>query len=203
MKRVLVALTAVLLTAGCSFGGNAGAAAVVGDKQISAKEVASHVNTVRTEIEHTNPELLQDVPGMTQISRMVVDRLILEEILGFAANDMKIKISDAQVAEYRETIFRNYGEEAIVAQLSSRNGVQRADVDSFMYDILLQREIMAQIAPGMPEEIQAPALYKYLSGIVQKQGVKVSPRYGSWDPQTMQTAANENYLSTTTPALVQ
>lgn len=203
MKRVLVAVTAVLLTAGCSFGSNAGAAAVVGGKQISSSDVADHVNTARNEIENTNPEFLQDVPGMAQISRMVVDRLILEEILAHAQKKLDIKISDADVAAYREEVFRNYGEEAVVAQLLSRNGVQRADVDKFMHDIMLQREIMALLAPGMPEEIQAPALYKYLSGIVTEQGVDVSPRYGSWDPESMQTAANENYLSTTTPEVTQ
>ena len=200
MKRVLVALGAVVLTAGCSFGGDAGAAAVVGGKDIKASEVASHVDAVRHQIENSDPEVINDIPGMTLISRMIVDRLILEDILSYAAKDLDITISNADVAIYRDNIYKAYGEEAIKGQLLTSQGVRHEDVDKFMYDIMLQKTIIATLAPGQPESIGAPVLYKYLSTIVEKQGVKVAPRYGSWDPLTMQTAANENFLSTTTVA---
>jgi parvulin-like peptidyl-prolyl isomerase len=199
--RILAVATAVLLTAGCSFADKAGAAAVVGDKQIPASKVADQVNLVRAEIENTPTDLLQDIPGMAQLSQMIVDRLVLEQLLTYAVAETGVKVTDAQVAEYRDTVFRNYGEAEVKAQLASRNGLAAEYVDQFMYDLLVQRAIMEQLAPGLGEQIQAPALYKYLSSIVKKQGVEVSPRYGKWDEQSMQTVTGENYLSTTQPAV--
>ena len=200
--RILAIASAVLLTASCSFADKAGAAAVVGGTEIPSSQVTSQVNEVRIEIENTSPELLQDIPGMAQLSQMIIDRLVLEEVLTYAVNEMGINVSDAQVAQYRDSVFRNYGEAEVKAQLATRNGLASAYVDQFMYDLLVQRAIMDQLTPGMTEEIQAAALYKYLSGIITEQGVEVSPRYGTWNIETLQTAAGENYLSTTTPVEV-
>lgn len=196
--RILALATAALLLTGCSVTDKAGAAAVVGDSQIPAAMVSDQVNLVRTQIENTPVELLQDIPGLALLSQMIVDRLVLEEVLAVAVQDLEIEITDAQVAEYRDSVFRNYGEAEVTAQLASRNGLAAEYIDDFMYDIMVQREIMDILTPGQVEEIQAAALYKYLSGIAEDLGVEVAPRFGVWDPQTMQTAAGENYLSTTT-----
>lgn len=196
--RILALATAALLLTGCSVTDKAGAAAVVGDSQIPAAMVSDQVNLVRTQIENTPVELLQDIPGLALLSQMIVDRLVLEEVLAVAVQDLEIEITDAQVAEYRDSVFRNYGEAEVTAQLASRNGLAAEYIDDFMYDIMVQREIMDILTPGQVEEIQAAALYKYLSGTAEDLGVEVAPRFGVWDPQTMQTAAGENYLSTTT-----
>lgn len=196
--RILALATAAVLLTGCSVTDKAGAAAVVGETQIPATVVTEQVNLVRTQIENTPVQLLQDLPGLAMISQMIVDRLVLEEVLAVAVAELDIQISDAQVDEYRDTVFRNYGEAEVTAQLVSRNGLAAEYIDDFMYDIMVQREIMDILTPGQPEEIQAAALYKYLSGIAKNLGVEVAPRYGVWDPQTMQTSASENYLSTTT-----
>lgn len=198
--RILALATAAVLLTGCSVTDKAGAAAVVGETQIPATVVTEQVNLVRTQIENTPVQLLQDLPGLAMISQMIVDRLVLEEVLAVAVTELEIQISDAQVDEYRDTVFRNYGEAEVTAQLVSRNGLAAEYIDDFMYDIMVQREIMDILTPGQPEEIQAAALYKYLSGIAKNLGVEVAPRYGVWDPQTMQTSASENYLSTTTVA---
>lgn len=200
--RILAIASAALLVASCGVADNAGAAAVIGDQKIASSQVAQEVNEVRADIESTPLELLQDIPTMTMLSQMIIDRLVLEEILVKAVKDLEIDISDSDVATYRDTVFRNYGEAEVKAQLASRNGLAAKYVDNFMYDIMVQREIMDILAPGMSEEIQAAALYKYLSGIAIKQGVEVSPRYGTWDLETMRTSLGENYLSTTTPAEV-
>ncbi len=195
--RILALATAALLLTGCSVTDKAGAAAVVGETQIPATVVTNQVNLVRSQIENTPLELLQDIPGLALLSQMVVDRLVLEEVLAVAVTELEINITDAQVAEYRDSVFRNYGEAEVTAQLASRNGLAAEYIDDFMYDIMVQREIMDILTPGQVEEIQSAALYKYLSGIAADLGVEVAPRYGVWDPLTMQTATGENYLSTT------
>ena len=199
-SRILAIASAAVLLAGCGVTDKAGAAAIIGETKIPSSQVTTLVNEVRVDIENTSVELLQDLPTMTLLSQMVIDRLVLEEILKAAVADMNIKVTDAQVVEYRDFVFRNYGEEAVKAQLATRNGVAAKYVDTYMYDILVQREIMNQLAPGMPEQVQAAALYKYLSGIADKLQVEVSPRYGKWDSQVMQTTLGENFLSTTNSA---
>lgn len=195
--RILAMASAALLLAGCATTEKAGAAAVIGETKIPSSVVTNQVNEVRVDIENTSLELLQDLPTMTLLSQMVIDRLVLEEILKVAVADMNIEVTDAEVGEYRDFVFRNYGEAEVKAQLASRNGVAEKYVDAYMHDILVQRDIMNELAPGMPEEVQAAALYKYLSGIAEDLRVEVSPRYGTWDSEVMQSVLGENFLSTT------
>lgn len=195
--RILAMASAALLLAGCATTEKAGAAAIIGETKIPSSLVTNQVNEVRVDIENTSLELLQDLPTMTLLSQMVIDRLVLEEILKVAVADMNIEVTDAEVGEYRDFVFRNYGEAEVKAQLASRNGVAEKYVDAYMYDILVQRDIMNDLAPGMPEEVQAAALYKYLSGIAKDLKVEVSPRYGTWDSEVMQSVLGENFLSTT------
>ncbi len=195
--RILAMASAALLLAGCATTEKAGAAAVIGETKIPSSVVTNQVNEVRVDIENTSLELLQDLPTMTLLSQMVIDRLVLEEILKVAVADMNIEVTDAEVGEYRDFVFRNYGEAEVKAQLASRNGVAEKYVDAYMHDILVQRDIMDELAPGMPEEVQAAALYKYLSGIAEDLRVEVSPRYGTWDSEVMQSVLGENFLSTT------
>lgn len=200
--RILAIASAALLIASCGVADKAGAAAVVGGNVIAESTVTEQVNQARTDLENTSLDLLQNIPTMSLLSQMVIDRLVLEEILKYAVADLEISISDSDVANYRDTVFRNYGEAEVKAQLVSQNGLAQKYVDNFMYDIMVQREIMDVLAPGMNEQIQAAALYKYLSGIAKDKEVEVSPRYGVWDPETMRTTLVDNFLSTTTPAEV-
>jgi nicotinamide mononucleotide adenylyltransferase len=199
--RILAIAASALLIASCGVTDRAGAAAIVGGHKISSADVAAQVKEVRFDIEHTNPELLQTIPTEALLSQMIIDRLVLEEILSYAAKDMNVNISDAEVASYRTDVFTQYGEDAVKAQLATQNGLAGKYVDDFMYDILVQTEIMNRLAPGQSQEVQAPALFKYLSEIVAKHSVEVSPRYGSWDPQTMRTVLGDTFLSTTTAAV--
>lgn len=201
--RVIAVLSAVLLTTSCSFTDKAGAAAIVGDQIIKSSQVTDEVNVVRAEIESTPFELLQEIPSMAMLSRMIVDRLVLEEILKYAIDELNIDVSPAEVAEFRDSVFRNYGEPEVKAQLATRNGLASGLIDQFMYDILIQREIMNELAPGTSEQIQSAVLYKYLSGLANQYGVEVSPRYGIWDPNTMQSTISETYLSTTTVQFIE
>ncbi len=189
--------SAALLLAGCATTEKAGAAAIIGETKIPSSVVTNQVNEVRVDIENTSLELLPDLPTMTLLSQMVIDRLVLEEILKVAVADMNIEVTDAEVGEYRDFVFRNYGEAEVKAQLASRNGVAEKYVDAYMHDILVQRDIMNELAPGMPEEVQAAALYKFLSGIAEDLRVEVSPRYGTWNSEVMQSVLGENFLSTT------
>lgn len=194
--RILAIATVAALLAGCATTDKAGAAAIVGGTKIPSSLVSTQVNEARIDIENTPPEYLQDLPTMTLLSQMVIDRLVLEEILKFAITDLKIEVTDAQLGEYRDFVFRNYGEPEVKAQLATRNGVAEKYVDGYIYAIMVQREIMDELAPGMPEQVQSAALYKYLSGIADELKVEVSPRYGTWNSEVMQTVLGENFLST-------
>ena len=199
--RILAIAASALLIASCGVTDRAGAAAIVGGQKISSADVAAQVKEVRFDIEHTDPQLLQTIPTEALMSQMIIDRLVLEEILTYAVKDLNINISDAEVAAYRTDVFTQYGEDEVKAQLATQNGLAGKYVDDFMYDILVQTEIMNRLAPGQAQEIQAPALFKYLSDIVAKHDVEVSPRYGVWDPQTMRTVLGDTFLSTTTAAV--
>ena len=199
--RILAIAASALLIASCGVTDRAGAAAIVGGHKISSADVAAQVKEVRFDIEHTNPELLQTIPTEALMSQMIIDRLVLEEILTYASKDMNINISDAEVAAYRTDVFAQYGEDEVKAQLATQNGLASKYVDDFMYDILVQTEIMNRLAPGLDQQTQAESLFKYLSEIVAEQSVEVSPRYGSWDPETMRTVLGDTLLSTTTAAV--
>lgn len=198
MKLRLIAtmVLGVAVLTGCSDSPKlAGSAVVVNGKVIPASVVSDRVDKVRAQIQVTNPSLINAVPSLIQINQRAVDHFVLVALLNEVVAREGIKITDREVAAYRDDVFQQYAKETIEAQLASQNSVPADAVDEFMYEILVQRALMDKLAPGADKQTRTQALFDYLTKLSKELNVELNPRFGKWDPSNLISTPGDQTLA--------
>jgi SurA N-terminal domain len=197
VRFVVASVLSLVVLAGCSSKPQlAGAAAVVGDTQISQSKVTGIVKTALVEIKATPPTSGVQAPTAAQLGTMVVDRLVASEVLHqIAKNQPTIAVTPKQVDAFTQQIFSQYGEPTVANQLLFQSGIPSAEIKNFVEDYMLKQSIVHTIAPTANQNEQSTALYQFLGAEAKKLGVRVSPRYGNWDLASSQAIAGDNTLS--------
>jgi hypothetical protein len=186
----------VAILTGCSDSPKlAGSAVVVNGKVIPASVVSDRVDKVRAQIQVTNPSLINAVPSLIQINQRAVDHFVLVALLNEVVAREGIKITDREVAAYRDDVFQQYAKETIEAQLASQNSVPADAVDEFMYEILVQRALMDKLAPGADKQTRTQALFDYLTKLSKELNVELNPRFGKWDPSNLISTPGDQTLA--------
>jgi hypothetical protein len=197
VRFVVASVLSLVVLAGCSSKPQlAGAAAVVGDTQISQSKVTDIVNAALAEIKVTPATAGAQAPTAAQLGSWVVDRLVMSELLHQAGKaNPSILVTPKQVDAFTQQIFGQYGEAAVASQLLFQSGVPNTDIKAFVEDYMLKQSIIQTIAPNADQNGQSTALYQFLGEEAKKLGVRVSPRYGNWDLASSQAIAGDNTLS--------
>jgi hypothetical protein len=200
IRLVATLVLGVAVLTGCSDSLKlAGSAVVINGKVIPASAVADRVDKVRAQIQITDPSLINEVPSLIQINQRAVDHFVLDALLEEVVAREGIKITDRDVAAYRDDVFAQYAKETIEAQLASQNAVPADDVDGFMYEILVQRALMEKLAPGADKQTRNLALFDYLTKLSQELNVELNPRFGTWDPSNLISTPGDQTLSVPLP----
>lgn len=200
LRLVTTAILSVAVLTGCSDSPKlAGSAVLVNGKAISASTVSERIDKVRTQIQVTDPALINEVPSLIQISQRAVDHYVLVSLLEEVVAREAINVTDLDVASYRDEVFAQYAQETIEAQLASQNSVPADDVDGFMYEILVQRALMEKLAPGADNQTQFLAMAEYLTILSQELEVELNPRFGKWDPANLISTPGDQTLSVPLP----
>lgn len=202
MKLRLVAtlILGVAVLTGCSDSPKlAGSAVIVNGKVIPASAVADRVDKVRAQIQVTDPSLLSEVPSLIQINQRAVDNFVRASLFEEAVAREGIKITDRDVAAYRDEVFSQYSQESIEAQLVAQNAVPAENVADFMYEIMVQRILMEKLAPGADNQTQFLAMTDYLTSLSDELGVELNPRFGKWDPSNLISTPGDETLAVPLP----
>ena len=202
MKLRLVAtlILGVAVLSGCSDSPKlAGSAVVINGKVIPASEVAERVDKVRAQIQVTDPLLISQVPSLIQINQRAVDHFVRAALFEEVVAREGIKVTDRDVAAYRDEIFAQYSKESIEAQLVTQNAVPANDVEDFMYEIMVQRILMEKLAPGADKQTQFLAMTDYLTALSEELGVELNPRFGKWDPSNLISTPGDETLAVPLP----
>ena len=202
MKLRLVAtlILGVAVLTGCSDSPKlAGSAVVIDGKVIPASVVSDRVDKVRAQIQVTDPALISEVPSLIQINQRAVDHFVLVSLLEEVVAREGINITDLDVSAYRDEVFAQYAKETIEAQLASQNSVPADDVDGFMYEILVQRELMEKLSPGADSQTQFLAMTEYLTKLSEELDVELNPRFGTWDPSNLISTPGDATLAVPLP----
>jgi hypothetical protein len=190
----------VAVLTGCSDSPKlAGSAVVVNGKVIPASAVAERVDKVRAQIQVTDPALISEVPSLIQINQRAVDHFIRASLFEEAVAREGIKVTDRDVAAYRDEVFAQYSKESIEAQLAAQNAVPADDVEGFMREIMIQRILMEKLAPGADNQTQFVAMTDYLTALSDELGVELNPRFGTWDPSNLISTPGDEALAVPLP----
>jgi len=200
LRLVATLILGVAVLSGCSDSPKqAGSAVVINGKVIPASAVAERVDKVRAQIQVTDPSLITEVPSLIQINQRAVDHFVRAALFAEAVSREGIKVTERDVAAYRDEVFAQYAKETIEAQLASQNSVPADDVDGFMYEILVQRVLMEKLSPGADSQTQFLAMTEYLTKLSEELGVELNPRFGTWDPSNLISTPGDATLAVPLP----
>ncbi|MQA06067.1 MAG: hypothetical protein GEV07_26245 [Streptosporangiales bacterium] len=163
-----------------------GAAAIVGDQRISAKEIDASARKV-TELSPTATQQ-GNVPAGLTLSR-VLDLLIREQAkregIGYSQGDV-----DKAIAKATDNAGLRPGS---VYKVPLVSGVQvqmpTADAREFAVSLYLQEQLVKRYA-GADLRKGQQELAERLGALAEEIGVQVNPRYGDFDPRTVSLKVN-------------
>lgn len=201
------ALLAVLAAGGLSACGpeQVGTAAVVGDERIRVDQLQDQTQ-----------ELLAAVPGTDpgQAQTSILQSMILSDVIAEAAGDLDVAVSRGEAAAQRDQLLAQVRQQAqdkdkparvlAAEQLAQQQiYVAPSELDAWVRDQLLLREISAAAAEGLPAGSQeaADATTKALVAASRRLDVDVNPRYGRWNPEQGLEASVGGGLSKTVAEL--
>jgi hypothetical protein len=200
LRLVATLILGVAVLTGCSDSPKlAGSAVVINGKVVSASAVAERVDKVRAQIQVTEPALMSEIPSLVQINQRAVDHFIRASLFEEAVAREGIKVTDRDVASYRDEVFTQYSQESVEAQLLTQNAVPAEKVDEFMREIMIQRILMEKLAPGADNQTQFVAMTDYLTALSDELGVELNPRFGTWDPSNLISTPGDETLAVPLP----
>ena len=199
MKKILTALvvaTGLLLT-GCS---NVDAALSLGDTKITTAELQAHVDSLMAERAKVDTSQMQLESGEPLLRNQLNFRLL---ILAFSEieEELDIQITSSEIAARRAEIVEQVGgEEALPAALVSAS-IAPEYLEGYLRALLTTQKLGQALAQtGVEEaEVQARIQELYVAKINELK-IKVSPRYGTWDPATGTIIASVPASDAVTPS---
>ncbi len=183
MKKILTALvvaTGLLLT-GCS---NVDAALSLGDTKITTAELQANVDVILAERAKVDTSQMQLDTGETLLRNQLNFRLLLATFSEIA-KELDIQITSSEIAGRRaEVIEQVGGEEALPGALVSAS-IAPEYLDGYLRALLTTQKLGEALSQtGVAEaEVQARIQELFVAKINELK-IKVSPRYGTWDPAT-------------------
>ena len=183
MKKILTALVAAtgLLLTGCS---NVDAALSLGDTKITTSELQGNVDSILAERAKVDISQMQLDSGETLLRNQLNFRLLL---LAFSEieKELDIQITSSEIAGRRAEIIEQVGgEEALPGALVSAS-IAPEYLDGYLRALLITQKLGQALGQtGVAEaEIQTRIQQLFVAKINELK-IKVSPRYGIWDPTT-------------------
>ena len=199
MKKILTiaAVIATLLLAGCS---QVGAAATVGDIKITQATVQGSIDGILSERTKVDTSQMQLETGETLVRNQLQFQLL---IAGFTAvaEDLKIEITNSEVASRRAEIVEQVGGEELLPQALVAASIAPQDLEPYLRAILVTEKIGQALAQtGFAEEEIQPRIQELFVEKVNELKINVNPRYGTWDATTGQIIASVVASDAVTPS---
>lgn len=184
-----LATSAALMLTGCA-SQEAGSAATFTDSRIAETALSSEVAMI-LEAKGQSPttedaSLVQQTLGR-MITTFLVDRLSTDQ--GIVISQGMI---DGMTVNYEAQLG---GAEALEAAFLQEN-VAPEQIETLLVLQLQAQELGYVLNPSGSAEEQGLAAFEAISALSQELETTVSPRFGTWDPQTLSIAGIPNDLST-------
>ena len=181
MKKILTALVVAtgLLLAGCS---NVDAALTLGDTKVTTAELQANVDSLLAERAKVDTTQMQLDSGETLLRNQLNFKLL---IAGFAeiASELDIQITSSEIAGRRAEIIEQVGGEELLPNALVSASIAPEDLDGYLRAILTTQKLGQALAQnGVAEADVQARIQELFVAKVNELKVKVSPRYGKWDP---------------------
>ena len=171
-RRALAAVLCVL--AGASLAAcnteQIGAAAVVGDLQISVVELQEEVS----ELADSQPDSMGATGDQSAAQHTILERMIQSKLLAAVAAEEGVEVSEADIDAFIDEQIVSQAPDGDIGPLLAQNSLTETSLRPFVRDQLIATELIDELG-GQEELIQV------LTEKADEIGVTVSPRYGTWN----------------------
>ncbi len=172
----------------------------MGDTKITTQELQLNVDAILAERAGVDTSQMQLEYGETLMRNQLQFQLLLA---GFAeiAKDLKIEITNSEIAARRSEIVESVGGESGLPQALVSASIAQADLDGYLRAILTTEKLgQALIQTGTAEaDVQDRIQQLFISKVTELK-LNVNPRYGKWDTTTGQIVAAQVASDAVTPA---
>jgi hypothetical protein len=182
VKKILAVLTiaSALLLTGCS---QTNEAATVGDFKISQTDLQASIDSVIAERSKVDASQMQLETG-DALNRGQLRFKILMHTFDEIAKELKIEVTSSQIEAKKASIIESVGGKTELPKNLVNAAIAQADFDTYVRAIVISDQITAALgASGVAEADIAGKLGQLLTAKAKELGVKVNPRYGSWDAE--------------------
>ena len=153
---------------------------MVGETRIATDDVRAAADELAVQ----SPDLTREESVGASVGHLV-EYAVVEELA--RRQDPPVSVTDAEVTARRNGLVRQAGDPAALTQAFLQVRVPASGEDQFLRSLLLREKIGARLVPGDDQataEARAAAVQQGAQQLVEELGVRVNPRFGSWDPAT-------------------
>jgi parvulin-like peptidyl-prolyl isomerase len=190
---MVLAVLAGLVASACATPVKAGAAAIVGDQRVTTSSVEATSTSVQ---EQAEAEDLGELDGAT-LNRITVERAIRSLLTAELAEREGVTVSQGEVDDYLAQI-DDEGQTDQLTLDALNNGVPSNEIRDEVHDFLLRQKVGEELVSGTgpeAEQERLAAINDAMIALAEETNVSVSPRYGTWDAETISVLPPEDDLS--------
>jgi hypothetical protein len=181
------ALVALPLTTACQT--RIGLAASVSKQQIETSRMTAFADRSATVLAANGNAVPASDEAKLQLG--VLNLLVRAALIDQIAKDEGVTVSPAEVATERAAEAKAAGGEKALITTSEQGGVAAADMDLTVREAALINKLQAKFGGD------ATSSGNKLTAAAQKIGVRINPRFGTWDSKTLAIGGAVNDLSST------
>jgi len=180
LKKILAVLTiaSALLLTGCS---QSNEAAMIGDFKISQTQLQSSIDAVMAERAKVDSSQMQLESG-EELNRGQLRFKILMHTFDEIAKELKLEVTSSQLGAKKASIIQSVGGEAELPKNLVNAAIAQQNFDTYVRAIVISEQISAALSQsGIADEEVSAKVGELLTAKAKSLGVKVNPRYGTWD----------------------
>jgi hypothetical protein len=164
---------------------HAGAAALVGGQVITVAQLQAQVDAVRA-AQNGTPQAAQLIEATSDLDRSMLGTMVSDEVLDRAVRDAGLTVTARDAQQLKDSAEQQAGGVgALSAELLQQYAVAPGAIDGFYRAQAEARAFAEHLRVDLSTPAGQQAVTGALSKTSQKLHVDVSPRYGTWNGQTL------------------
>ena len=161
-----------------------GTGVTIGDKEIKSSEIQKSVDEILEARKKVDTTQMQLVAG-AELLRNQAQFVIISNLLDKIAADNKIVVSEAEVSARRADVVAQIGGESSLPNALVGSSLAASNLDAYLRILIVSEKLNAAVvSSGIPVEQAGEAVTKIVVANAKKLGIKVNPKYGTWNPDS-------------------
>ena len=175
-------------------------AITIGDKEFSISDVQKPADEVlrdRKLVDTTGLQLAEADELLRNQAQFFIVGVLLDRI----STDKKLIVTNADIAARRTEILTQVGGESELPKALVGASLAQSNLDAYLKILIISEKLNKDvILSGASPEQAAEEVNKIVVAVAKKLGVKVNPKYGTWNADTASIESGDITDGAVTPA---